>query len=446
MRLIVMLVERPPIDADAYRSVLFIRGFGFLLALILLLGYVGTLFAAIKRNRGARRITFNILSILILFVINALANESIYTYVYGGNSFLDRYPRSTWFPVAVGVIAVILILLAVLLVLQIVNSIRERRKQIQSSSVKESVDKLVSGVCYYHTNGRIRLHNESMEKIWESLSKKNLIDGRFLWETVSEGKAPYGTCISKGASPIYLLPDGSTRSFRRNKVETDGMKLFEILAADVTEEYALVNELEEKKERLKHKNNRLKVLGDRIDALNIEKEILDSKIRLHDDWGHALITAKAYIDEPDEEKKKDFLNLWERTISYVEENEISSAKDAYDDIFRSSRALGLSIDIDEELPSDYESRNILIHAIAVCVGNMVKHAGGKNLRIDTERKDGKCIYIFTNDGQAPAAPVLEKGGLKNLRKRVESSGGQMRIDSTPRFALHIELGEKKNAT
>jgi len=408
-----------------------VRGLCFLWGAIVCLGLLDSLVDGVRHKAGRARILGNTAALLLSHLITIMANEGV-VITYG--------------PVVTFGSFAILLLLSVGIVLQVRYSIQRRKTRIYPGSVKESVDRLSTGVCYYYADGRIKLHNDSMEKIWKNLTGKSMVDGRALWETISEGKALSGSCISKGENPIYMLPDGSSWSWRKNKVSADGMELYEVLAADVTEEYALVHDLEEKKERLRHRGTRLKAVGERIDALNIEKEILDSKIRIHDDWGRALITAKAFIEQPDMEKKRGFLTLWERNISYVEENEQSEAKDAYDDIFQSAKSLGLTIDIDEELPSDYDTRNILIHAMAVCIGNMVKHAEATTLHVKTVHKDGRCTYTFTNDGQPPASNVEEKGGLKNLRRRVEAQGGSMFIESMPRFALHIELGEKQHGT
>ncbi len=425
------MLTRLPLVLNLSDELMLVRGVLFLWTVLLMMGFVDCLFDAIRRRRNCARLLGSIATILLSFLIIAL-NYTGAVLTSGG--------------FVLGFTIAVLVLLTFGLGLQLGFNFRARRRRIHPGSVKESVDQLSTGVCYYFKDGRIKLQNVMMEKIWRELSGKNLTDGRVLWDAVSGGETLRGTCINSGETPIHILPDGTVRSWQRREVHTDGMELYEVLAADVTEEYSLVRDLEEKEERLRHRSMRLKVIGERIDALNIEKEILDSKIRLHDDWGRALITAKAYIEDPDEEKKREFLSLWNRNISYVEENEQSVAQDAYDDIFNSAKSLGLTIDIDEELPTDYETRNILIQAMAVCIGNMVKHAEGKTLHIQTAHREKTCVYTFTNDGRPPEETVEEKGGLKNLRRKVEAQGGQMSIESTPRFALHIELGERKNGT
>lgn len=78
-------------------------------------------------------------------------------------------------------------------------------------------------------------------------------------------------------------------------------------------------------------------------------------------------------------------------------------------------------------------------AISVSVGNALKHAGGKKVAIFVSEKDGLYIIKFTNDGRAPIGPVVEKGGLANLRREVESVGGTMEVTHQPEFLMTITL-------
>ena len=44
---------------------------------------------------------------------------------------------------------------------------------------------------------------------------------------------------------------------------------------------------------------------------------------------------------------------------------------------------------------------------------------------------------FTNDGAKPEKPITEGGGLDSLRRKTESIGASMIVDSTPEFVLTI---------
>ena len=70
---------------------------------------------------------------------------------------------------------------------------------------------------------------------------------------------------------------------------------------------------------------------------------------------------------------------------------------------------------------------------------MLKHTDGEVLTVDCTTS-GKMI--LTNDGTPPSGPIVEGGGLGNLRRRVEEEGGTMTVESAPRFRLTIEMKRK----
>ena len=84
-------------------------------------------------------------------------------------------------------------------------------------------------------------------------------------------------------------------------------------------------------------------------------------------------------------------------------------------------------------------RNVVIQAMTVCLSNMVKHAEGKSLEVRAVNTNGSSTVTLTNDGDSPDEIIEEKGGLKNLRKKVEAQGWQMNVESSPRFVLTIEM-------
>ena len=51
----------------------------------------------------------------------------------------------------------------------------------------------------------------------------------------------------------------------------------------------------------------------------------------------------------------------------------------------------------------------------------------------------RMIVTFTNNGEAPAGEIEEKGGLASLRELTEKVGGTMTVCTGPSFAIRLEL-------
>ena len=64
---------------------------------------------------------------------------------------------------------------------------------------------------------------------------------------------------------------------------------------------------------------------------------------------------------------------------------------------------------------------------------------GWHLRDAVKKLTGRDVAVFVSDGEPPAGPVRETGGLANLRALIERQGGQMEIESAPVFRLVLRL-------
>ena len=91
------------------------------------------------------------------------------------------------------------------------------------------------------------------------------------------------------------------------------------------------------------------------------------------------------------------------------------------------------------LPQTEPQKHIVAVAIHECMTNTVRHAHGDELQIRVVEGEERMIVTFTNNGEAPAGEVEEKGGLSSLRELTEKAGGTMTVCTGPSFAIRLEL-------
>lgn len=53
--------------------------------------------------------------------------------------------------------------------------------------------------------------------------------------------------------------------------------------------------------------------------------------------------------------------------------------------------------------------------------------------------------MIRNNGKPPEKTITEGGGLTNLRRRIEKSGGKMTVQSLPEFSLVIDIPKSENS-
>ncbi len=311
------------------------------------------------------------------------------------------------------------------------------RSHISNMSVKEAFDRLPTGLCYYFDDGVPVMVNDAMQCISREMFGKSVTDAELLWENLS--KSETSKLVQEGDIPIVKSTDGRAFSIKRNLLRIHGRTLPEIIAVDVSTEYRMTRELESRQAKARRLNSRLKALLGTIEYVTMNRELLSLKTALHDNIGQSILIAKRYLLEPESVDKKEMLKFWRNNIKHLLSNEVEEWEFPYYVISRQADKLGIKLQITGELPGESRLIPVVDSAISVHIGNVLKHAGGNECRINVEKTAGSYILNFLNDGKKPDNVIIERGGLKNLRRDVENIGGRLNIYTSPEFRMEIIL-------
>lgn len=364
------------------------------------------------------------------------------------------------------IVALVMVVIFAAEVLCLVEVDRAGRDKLSPGSVKESLDALPDGVCFFSEDGRILLSNRRMQHISSDITGIGILNGEKLWRCIEEKSVK--TDVSDGL--VIFTSDSKVWNVRRSEIEAEGNRINEIVALDVTEQYELRRELEERNERLNSVNERLRIFSRDMSRLTAEKELLDAKIKVHDDLGRSLLAFRAYLTaEPSKRDRSKLLPLWRYVISVMKKE--TAPSEEWDAIEKTAESLHIQIEINVDLPAGLAdlpvsgaARSAIMAAIRECLTNTARHAGGDRLFVlikcgaeqgaDHASTSGNpsasgtapCADAphgirveITNNGRMPLTPVQEAGGLSNLRHMVERAGGNMTIESSPQFLLRLEF-------
>lgn len=340
------------------------------------------------------------------------------------------------------VVAVSMFTLVVAEILFIVYIFYKKQNMLTPRAIKESLDALPDGVCFFDKDGQPLLINMQMHRINQELFDRGILNVNIFWNKL-KNKA-----IDKNAEVVSTEPtimvctrDEKVWDFHKNVLKIGKTKVQELIAYDVTEQYRLSQELKQKNQSLAKVNERLKVYSNQVEHITREKEILAAKIRVHDDVGRSLLAFRSYLEQPKESRNRDGLILmWRHTISVLKKEVLPEQQcNDWDLLKEAAEAVDVTIEKTGELPEDKKKRAVIITAIYECLTNTVKHAKGNKLFICI-RSDEKILKTeIRNNGKIPEGEIRETGGLKNLRHSVETVGGEMSIESTPCFVLHLQF-------
>ncbi len=311
--------------------------------------------------------------------------------------------------------------------------------------IKESFDHLPIAVCFFDSNGIVRLINHRGLSI-ASLLRKNGVQTLTEYESALKNP-PDGICpIGKRQLQIFRFPDGSAFRFTKERLTTkDGALYTQVTAFDVTELIDRQSELSKENAKLTKVNERLKRLFEQMPEIIREEETLEMKQRVHDDIGRSILAARRTLHrQKGLSSLKESAMLFERAISVLyRSNQIRTESDSLEAVIEKSSEMGVRVLIEGE-PFDIPSmQSVAALAITECAANCVRHADGTELYVQFKQGSKHTELIITNNGLPPKEEIHEGGGLSMLRRRVEEVGGTMELQSLPIFKLILTLPKKE---
>ena len=389
-----------------------------------------------KRNRYMNMPIFLLLFILLSELTDAFSrmNEGI--------------EYKTWLPLPLWLLWCIVAAADFLLIWEIVRLRRLKRQELSRDSVKQAIDLLPSGICYFTPSGSVKLCNMQMHILFRTLSQSDLQTLTELQDALAHCDAGSGVIRLSHERQTYLFPDGKAWRYRQNVVtDEDGAVYTETIFSDMTELYHKKLELKEQIKQLNAISRELKLLSDNVLILTREKEVLSAKTKLHDYMGAGLIAMRQILRHNQTEEAANAIELLRQAVSAIKnDNTYPQGRSELDGFMHDAEAIGIKVNLSGELPEQEELRCVMILAMRECLTNSVRHAGATALHVAVEKNGDSISMKITNDGKAPETEVVPKGGLHNLYRHIADCGGTMEIQWKPVFVLTVVLPETKEGT
>lgn len=329
-----------------------------------------------------------------------------------------------------GIFAAAILLGAVHFSAALPREYRRSKNELSAFSIKEAIDKLPMGICFSDPLGRIILCNDLMRNLVFLLSDRSL-------QIINDFDS---TLIKEDYS---VFPDGTVWQFRTQAVSVNGNDRWrQITAQNVTELYHGYIRQNEINEELREVNGRLREMYERMADDIKEKENLELKVYIHDTIGRSLLTIRDIIENGADADGK--LEALREAVSVLSSDR-ARLNCTMDEVRETAEKLGVKLHAEGGLPSGSTAEALTAAAVAECVTNCVRHAGGNEVYVRIAARNSAVYDItITNNGKKPEGPIIDGSGLSGLRRRIEAAGGEMHTAFSPRFALLITLPEKEN--
>ncbi len=322
-----------------------------------------------------------------------------------------------------------LALLFLVCVLLFRNVMRWRRTHITADSIKESMDGLPAGVCYFLEDGRCILANHRMNAICLSLSGQPLYNGATFYDKARE-------------QTVCALSDGTAVSFRHRILTYEGEPMHELIADDITELYNKSEQLRAGNERARRLSADMKAYGKTIADTVRRQETLQAKINIHDGMNRMILaTQKAAEEDGTEPQRRQILRLWQnQALLLCKEADTRKSSNVVSDLNALASVIGIRLNWNGVPESDDPAvLSLFLLAAREAMANAAKHAKAEYLAIQAEESERELRIIFANDWNGSEPTFAETGGLAALRERIETAGGEMRIETGGAFRLIVSI-------
>lgn len=324
-------------------------------------------------------------------------------------------------------------------------SLFHRRPKLGRSSVKEAFDNLPSGICFADRNGVIILCNRQMHRLCRQLLGTDLQHIEELRRSLREPRS--GVARAEESAPLFRFPDGKLWQFAESTVTgAGGSQYTQVQAMDVTELHEKRAELERENQALAEANVRARQLFLELDQIVRENERLDMKMRVHDELGLSLLSTRNLLSrESSLEELRQGGQRWEQVLRMMDiaGSEPPAPENFLAELIASAADIGVQVCLQGKLPPSAGNSGLLIAAMRECAVNTARHAGGSRMNVLLTRRGNAVQMEITNNGHKPEGAIVEGGGLSALRRRIESRGGVMTVESRPEFCLTVTLPEKE---
>ena len=316
-----------------------------------------------------------------------------------------------------------------------------RRGRLSQNSVKEALDNLPSGVCFFNKTGLPVLCNRRMHQIYFEMTGRDM-------QSIFELHAALGAldetsavrCLDKERG-IYIFPDDTIHRFSESAVtDENGAVYTQVIVSDVTELMNQEQQLKEQQRGLAAVTAKIEELRRNARSIAQEEQTLAMKARIHDDLGACIAAAhQCLVQGKSAEEIRRNNRLRKEAIAALLQRQQGVSRETLASVREKAADIGVAIVLNGELPTDEETLQTLLYAIAQGAGNCVKHAQGSEVTVCLKEEAGQLLAELTNNGKAPDGAITEGGGLSTLRRRVESMGGTMLVESAPVFRLKLQL-------
>ncbi|NLV98452.1 MAG: hypothetical protein GX034_01480 [Clostridiaceae bacterium] len=347
------------------------------------------------------------------------------------------------FPYLFFIAIVVLLLRSILISLRI---LKEIRRTISASSIKETIDSIHTAVLFSEPDGLILLINEQMLYLMDTISGKLQRNAKEFYELLTSGELEPGMQREEFEGQLVLhLPNATYWIFSLSKLNIKTKDYFQLAATDITRQWMMMAELQRQETELKLKSERLRESIHKLQLLSGEKAVKKAKLRTHEVLGQRLSLLLRGIRSGDTLDHDLMRSLSEGIVEDLKmEQGVPSPREELDGLEQAFASIGVSIKLEGDLPRDQDLSRTFTDIIKESVTNAVRHGFATEISVKIDGEGDCHQLVITNNGDLPSHPIIEGGGIGAMRNMLEPYGGELDVILDQCFALTVKVAGGKS--
>lgn len=320
------------------------------------------------------------------------------------------------------------------------NIHRRNSGTITAHTISDAIQSLPYGVLVYE-EGSIHLINNLMIDLGAQIQGDLFSSPETLWEDIINHAQAIDPIISEfGNDPLVRLKDKIWR-FYKIEHQKDGQIYYEIYALDTTFLYQTLLDIEKETHILKTQSKSLKLLIKDLFITHKQEEVLNYKIKIHNNMGEAILRSQKVLK--DNEDIKEELKRWDillNRLSHSFSDQLEkSTYEVLNDLIKAGEDIGCRLHIKGEYPDGKDYADTFYEIIRESMINAKKHADAKNVYVAIESADNETEILIYNDGNILEGEFELKGGLKQMKEEIEKNWGTIKFYPQDRFSIVINF-------
>lgn len=324
------------------------------------------------------------------------------------------------------------------------GKLRERLRIVRN--VRNAIEHCPDGICFSATDGRPILVNRKMNELSMQITDHTVLNMNEFWEKLIRicENSPEMVTEREEKPIVCKLSNESVWQFQKQVLSIHTNTVIQTTATDITALYANQNRLLENINKEMDLHRRQRELLEHIVQNNLDRELLNAKIRIHDDFGRVLLMTKNWLErsDGDSDKSKDIFLEWTNVIIDMENaatRQFLSENASEKELILVAKMIGCQLEFVGTRPTERSQQLLLFAAIREALTNAVRHAGADKIWVEMSEKPGWHHVEIRSNGEKQTTQIKEGSGLGNLRKRLESEGILMRLDCREGVVMILDM-------